>query len=155
MLEVIPFEPDHLIGIDLIEFQEYMKPALEQASYREALKKMGFAYSGFDENGKLIGVGGVRPLNDKTFHAWAIFSKDLPKHTPAVYRAILNFCKIMFDNMAMDRIQADVSIKYPAGLRFARALKFTPETIMKKYQNGVDHVLYVRINPWIKESFIH
>jgi RimJ/RimL family protein N-acetyltransferase len=154
MLEVVPFEPGHLLDIDLIDFQAYMKPMIEKEIYRKMLALSGPAYSGFDENGKLIGVAGVRQLNEKTYHAWGIFSKDLPKHSIAVLKAINLFCKSMFDNQAADRIQADVSMNYPAGIRFAKALKFQPEAIMKYYQQGVDHILYVRTNPWLQDSIL-
>lgn len=154
MLEVVQYKPEHLLNIDLIGFQEYMKPILESEEYRNALQQMGPAFSGFNEEGKLIGVAGVRNINAKTAHAWAIFSKDLPQYSRPIFRAIKKFFTIYFNNDAYDRIQADVSSEYPEGIRFAQALGFEPEGIMKHYLNNVDHFLFAKVNPWLKDSLL-
>lgn len=149
MIEVVPFEPEHILGMKPLIEDNYLEQALQNIEYLKCLQKYGVAYSGFTEEGICVGAAGVRQINLKTYEGWAILSKDSYKYIKSILRAVDLFIQNYFEFDVADRIQATVKLSYEKGHRFAKLLKFEPEGILKNYEDGADYMMYARINTWL------
>lgn len=149
MIEVVPFEPEHIFGIKPLIKDTYLEQALKNMDYLQSLKKYGTAYSGFNKAGQCVGAAGVRQVNLKTFEGWAILTEDSHKYIKSIARAVDLFIENYFEYDVADRFQATVKLSYAKGHRFAKLLKFEPEGILKNYEDGTDYMMYARINTWL------
>lgn len=150
MIEVIPFEPEHIFGMKPLIKDQYLEHALQNMEYLQSLKKCGVAYSGFTKDGVCVGAAGVRQINLKTFEGWAILSEDSHKNIKSILRAVDLFIQNYFEFDVADRFQATVRLSYEKGHRFAKLLKFEPEGILKNYEDNEDFMMYARVNSWLK-----
>ena len=94
----------------------------------------------------VLGLIGTTPLHEGVYHIYAILTKNIYMCPISFVR----FCKkLIRDKMSLfsaHRAQMDIAADYQAGHRWATALGFTPEGVMKKYgYNKTDHVLYARV----------
>lgn len=149
MIEVIPFEPEHIMGTTPLMKDAYTIAMCNNIEYLTALKKLGAAYSGFTSDGICVGAAGVRPINAKTFEGWALLTEASAGQTKSIIRAIDLFIKNYFDYDAADRFQATVKLNFPQGHRFAKLLGFKPEGILHSFENGEDFMVYARTNTWL------
>ena len=149
MIEVIPFEPEHIFGMKPLIKDGELEQALTNMEYLKCLKQYGIAYSGFTKDGICVGAAGVRQINLKTFEGWAILSEDSHKNIKSIIRAVDLFIQNHFKFDVADRFQATVKLSYEKGHRFAKLLKFEPEGILKNYENGEDFMIYGRVNTWL------
>lgn len=149
MIEVIPFEPEHIFGMKPLIKDGELEQALTNMEYLKCLKQYGVAYSGFTKDGVCVGAAGVRQINLKTFEGWAILSEDSYKNIKSIIRAVNLFIQNHFEFNVADRFQATVKLSYEKGHRFAKLLKFEPEGILKNYENGEDFMIYGRVNTWL------
>lgn len=150
MIEVVPFEPEHIFGMKPLIKDKYLEQALQNMEYLQSLKKYGVAYSGFTKDGVCVGAAGVRQINLKTFEGWAILSEDSHKNIKSIIRAVDLFIQNYFQFDVADRFQATVRLSYEKGHRFAKLLKFEPEGILKNYEDNEDFMMYARVNSWLK-----
>ena len=150
MIEVIPFEPEHIFGMKPLIKDGELEQALTNMEYLQSLKKYGVAYSGFTKDGVCVGAAGVRQINLKTFEGWAILSEDSHKNIKSILRAVDLFIQNYFAFNVADRFQATVRLSYEKGHRFAKLLKFEPEGILKNYEDNEDFMMYARVNSWLK-----
>ncbi len=150
MIEVVPFEPEHIFGMKPLIKDKYLEQALQNMEYLQSLKKYGVAYSGFTKEGVCVGAAGVRQINLKTFEGWAILSEDSHKNIKSILRAVDLFIQNYFEFDVADRFQATVRLSYEKGHRFAKLLKFEPEGILKNYEDNEDFMMYARVNSWLK-----
>lgn len=150
MIEVVPFEPEHIFGMKPLIKDKYLECALQNMEYLQSLKKYGVAYSGFTKEGVCVGAAGVRQINLKTFEGWAILSEDSHKNIKSILRAVDLFIQNYFEFDVADRFQATVRLSYEKGHRFAKLLKFEPEGILKNYEDNEDFMMYARVNSWLK-----
>ena len=150
MIEVVPFEPEHIFGMKPLIKDKYLEQALQNMEYLQSLKKYGVAYSGFTKDGVCVGATGVRQINLKTFEGWAILSEDSHKNIKSILRAVDLFIQNYFEFGVADRFQATVRLSYEKGHRFAKLLKFEPEGILKNYEDNEDFMMYARVNSWLK-----
>ena len=150
MIEVVPFEPEHIFGMKPLIKDKYLEQALQNMEYLQSLKKYGVAYSGFTKDRVCVGAAGVRQINLKTFEGWAILSEDSHKNIKSILRAVDLFIQNYFEFGVADRFQATVRLSYEKGHRFAKLLKFEPEGILKNYEDNEDFMMYARVNSWLK-----
>ena len=150
MIEVVPFEPEHIFGMKPLIKDKYLEYALQNMEYLQSLKKYGVAYSGFTKDGVCVGAAGVRQINLKTFEGWAILSEDSHKNIKSILKAVDLFIQNYFEFDVADRFQATVRLSYEKGHRFAKLLKFEPEGILKNYEDGEDFMMYARVDTWLK-----
>lgn len=149
MIEVIPFEPEHIYGMKPLIKDGFLPKVLNDMEYLENLKKYGTAFSGFTPDGHCVGAAGVRQVNLKTYEGWAILAEDSKKNIKSILRAIDLFIQNYFEYNVADRFQATVRMQHTEGHRFAKLLKFSPEGILKNFDNGEDYMMYARINTWL------
>lgn len=149
MIKVIPYEPEHLLGITPLFKDKFSLTICNSMDYLTALKNLGVAYSGFDKDGNCVGAAGVKTINARTVEGWAILAENSKHHTKSIIRAVDLFIKSYFNHDVVGRFQATVKMDFPEGHRFAKLLGFTPEGILKNYDEGKDFMMYARINTWL------
>lgn len=150
MIKVIPFEPEHIKGLELLIADKETVALCNSPECLQTLKDIGPCYTAMTQDGRVIGAAGVRPITLKTFEAWAIVGKEAKIYAKSFVKAINQFMQTMFENDAADRFQATVRMSFPEGHRFVRILKFLPEGILKNYDMGEDYMMYSRINTWLR-----
>lgn len=149
MIKVIPFEPEHIMGMEPLMDDACTKAIMQSSEYLQALKQLGPAYSGFTDEGKCVGAAGVKQINAKTYEGWALLAIDSKQHIKSILRAVELFMQNFFDYDVADRFQATVKMNFTQGHRFAKLLGFKPEGILHNYDQNEDYMMYARINTWL------
>ena len=149
MIKVIPFEPEHIIGMEPLMDDACIKTMMQSKEYLQALKQLGPAYSGFTDAGKCVGAAGVKQINAKTYEGWALLAIDSKHHIKSILRAVELFIQNFFEYEVADRFQATVKMSFPQGHRFAKLLGFKPEGILHNYDQNEDYMMYARTNTWL------
>lgn len=141
---VIPFEPEHFEQLQVQKAQKYFSDYVQNyANYGKILKETGLAFTGITDEG-IVGCSGVVYRNPKVVEAWAVLSILFPKYSFQATKAILKFLK---EHQELHRVQIAVNLEFQQGHRWAQMLGFTPEGIMKKYDEfGNDHMLYAKVS---------
>lgn len=98
------------------------------------------AFTGL-KNGKVIGAAGVWPIWEGRKQAWVMLSMKVkgPELLFAT-RAILKFLETQ-----TGRIETTVLASYPQGCRWAKALGFQREGILRAFKDNRDYGIYARI----------
>lgn len=149
MIKVIPFEPEHIMGIKPLINDATMLQLVNDSAYLKLLKQLGPAYSGFTPEGQCVGAAGIKQVTGTTVEGWAVLAEDSKKYSKSIIRAIDLFIQNYFKHNAADRFQATVKMNFTKGHRLARILKFKPEGILHSYEYGEDYMMYGRINSWL------
>lgn len=106
----------------------------------------GWMYALVDRDENLCGVVGGFPIWGGVASLGALFTPHLLKHPVSAIRVVR---KLLDDGMKehnLHRVEIAVQDNYRAGLRYAKALGFEPEGILRKYgPDQTDHVMFGRI----------
>ena len=96
----------------------------------------------------MAGCAGILPQWPGRAIAWALLTRELTaRHFLRVHHKVLNVL-LGAHGRGARRIETTVDAGFDAGHRWARALGFSPEGLMRSYSpEGRDHVLYARIAP--------
>lgn len=153
VLEFVPFRPEHLALLRLQAAQAYLQPLLARPDYAAALAGP-YTWSGVVD-GRVIGCAGILAQWPGRAIAWALLSRELTaRHFLHAHHKVAAVMKAAHRAGAR-RIETTVDAGFDAGHRWARALGFAPEGLMRAYSpEGRDHVLYARIPEqgaaWVK-----
>lgn len=144
---MIPFCVEHLTQIDLREFDEQVimgvPDALERIKFQA---ENGVAYTGIDEEGKVIAIGGVTFLWEGVGSGWVLTSELLLKHKTWTHRAIRNILDITEGAHNLHRIESIILKEHKVSMRWAERLGFKQEGLLRKYNSQKqDHWLYARV----------
>jgi hypothetical protein len=138
MLIIAPMLPEHPKFLALQEAQEFAALWIAKDEYCDGLAKAGPAYSAIAD-GVVVGCGGVVTKHDSVGVAWALFSSMAGPHMMRITRETRRF----FDALDYRRIETAVERSHGIGHRWANALGFQQEGIMRAYlPDGRDAVLY-------------
>lgn len=138
----VPYRHYHL---NAIAIQEMQAEAIGQikAEHSMALEKAGPAYTLLDGNQVLACAGLVEQWQGRAI-AWALISKNLNGFK---FARMHKMCARFLDMQDYPRIEMAVDHEHEAGHRWALALGFEWEGLMKKYSQFAnrDCDLYARI----------
>lgn len=142
-VEIIPFELEHALELDLREHEKKMQKTDEFRAWAEANLSLGPSFSGVVD-GKVVGCGGVRILWNGVGEAWAIFSKDIIKYPKEAYYYINKFLHIIIKDQNLHRVQAYVRTDVNIAVKYIENLGFKRESMMKKFSyDKKDYYMYV------------
>jgi hypothetical protein len=134
MIKIVRFAPDHLEQLNL-------RP--EQG---EKPEMVGGNVLTFLHDEKPIAIVGWFLLAPGVAQCWALISEDVKKCPKSFHKNILLLLRWHQDKFEIRRFQMSVSCEFQTGWRWAKALGFTCEGIMKKYAaNGSDCWLFGRV----------
>jgi len=141
-MKIIPFKPEHVFQFDLDESQVECFGALT-AEHANALASVGYCYSA-EEDGKIIGCGGVADIHAGRSVAWAIMSEATGKHMLAITRAAKRVI-----SLKGGRVEAVVRYGFVAGVRWATLLGLEWHHHEEQYlPGGYDADIFVRLDKW-------
>lgn len=140
MIEVIPFEPEHLAMIDFQPSQVGLMEVVDD-DYAASLKASGPCYTGM-KGDKVVVCAGISIMWDNRAIGWVKMSKDAGRDLVFIHRAVQN----IIDNAGMRRVEAYVDSTFEEGKRWVKMLGMSYEGTMKAFSpDGRDHDLYARI----------
>lgn len=139
-MNIVPFLPHHVIGLDVHDGQRIGLPTLDM-DYGIYLYKSGPAFS-LEDGGAIIATAGIIRIWPGRASAWALLSPTSGKHMARITRAVIRFLEVAEDF----RIETTVDDGFDAGHRWANLLGFEREGYMKKYlPDGRGAWLYARV----------
>lgn len=138
------FRPEHLPMLQLQAAQAYLQPLVARPDYAAALTGP-YAWSGLIGH-NVIGCAGLLPQWPGRAIAWALLTRELSAaHFLRAHHKVIAVLRSAHAN-GIRRIETTVDAGFDAGHRWARALGFSPEGLMRAYSpDGRNHVLYAHI----------
>ena len=140
MTTIVPYEPEHLLAIDLQEAQGYARQNLN----RQVAEQLAGPYSyTVLRDGRPVAVLGVLKLWDNRALAWTFLGRDAGPSMVIIHR----FVKEALDLLPFRRVEADTPCDFEAGHRWLKMLGFKLEAErMEAYlPEGGDSSLYARV----------
>jgi hypothetical protein len=94
-----------------------------------------------------IAIVGIFRVNDGTGEAIAIVSPDVKNYVFQFHRACIKILEDLTKSMKLNRVQCTVKKDFMKGLKWARALGFETEGLLKKYgPEGSDYFMLSRLS---------
>jgi hypothetical protein len=123
MIELVPFNPVHLLYIELIDTQQYMVDLFIDPEYQRLL--MQCEPQTVIADGKIIGCGGVFKTAPHIGRVWSFLSVHSGPHMMFLTRKTIE--RLRRDDMP-PRLEAIVRSDYGAGRRWVEVMGFKNET---------------------------
>ena len=147
-MNIVPYKAEHLLKFRLQPAQLYLA-AWTTEDHAHAVEmavetNMGWAFTGVDDDGKILGCAGVNLMWPGRGLAWSYLSREVGRYFPKVHRAVLRF----MNGCPVHRIEATVDAGFAEGHRWVTMLGFVQETPkpMRGYRpDGGDCYLYARV----------
>ena len=124
------FEPKD-IGFDV---KQALSFAIEYPEIRQVMA--------FTKEAKTIFICGLSYISEGIWEAWLIPSKDIKKYAKETVRSMRDFTDWLFEYHSAHRLQIAVKEE---NCKWAKAIGFQFESIVKKYHKGVDHYMYIKV----------
>jgi hypothetical protein len=141
-MNIIPFEPEHVARIKLQERQRGLR-VFSPEQYLQDLQSSGPAVTAMVA-GEVICCGGIAiAAKDEGRGAlWGYVGRDVIKHMVVLDRCV----RRLIDVPKLRRLESTTPVDFPPGYRWLELLGFQYELTLRKYgEDGVDHMLYARI----------
>lgn len=137
-LKAEAFKPEHLNSFDAAEIGIDVKSITQFAlDYPEIRQIMAFT-----KDSKTILICGLSFISEGVWEAWLIPCKEIKKYAKDTVRSMKNFTDWLFDYHSAHRIQIAVE---DYNCKWAKAIGFQFEGIVKKYHKGVDHYMFIKV----------
>jgi hypothetical protein len=137
-LKAEPFKLEHLDNFDPKEVgfdvKETLTFALKYPQIRQVIS--------FIKDGKTVFICGMSFISQGVWEAWLIPCKDIKKYAFETVKSVRNFTDWLFEVYEAHRIQIAVE---DFNCKWAKAIGFHFEGIVKKYHKGVDHYMYIKV----------
>ena len=98
-----------------------------------------------EHEGKPLGIGGFKLMNHDTAWCWFNLTDLAGSHIRTVYRTIKEWMDVFVKDHGLTRLQATVECDFDVAIRTVQHLGFKKESIMKRYVDGRDAFMYVRL----------
>ncbi len=147
MPSLLPFNKEDLYKINLRSFDEQVICGVS-AAYERIVQQAdtGVAYTGRNDDGEIIAIGGVTMLWDKVGSGWVMTSDLFLKHKVWTHRAIKNILAQAIVKHNLHRIESIILKDHCVSQKWAERLGLEKEGLLKKYDTeGNDYYLYARI----------
>ncbi len=98
-----------------------------------------------EHEGKPLGIGGFRLINETTAWAWVDITDCAGGHIIPAYRVLKDWIDIFVKEHGIKRLQAYIEMDFPEAIRMVQHLGFEKESIMRSFVGDKDASMYVRI----------
>lgn len=137
-MKIVPFAPEHVMGLDLQEWQSEVVSELSP-SYAKSLAACGPAYTGIDGD-EVIFCGGCAKMWEGRHIVWSMLSKNAGKHMVAMTRAARRLIALQ-----TGRVEAAIRSDFEQGHRWAKMCGMVFHHHEEKFlPGGLDADVYVR-----------
>lgn len=106
--------------------------------------KGDFIYT-LEHQGLILGVGGIRMINDVSAWGWVTISEDAKVHIIPCYRILKEYMELIVKEMGIIRLQAYVDPDFPEAIRMIQHLGFEKESVLENFLPNGNAFLYKRI----------
>lgn len=107
-------------------------------------EKIDYCYT-LEHEGKPLGVGGFRLINETTMWAWVDITDCAGSHIIPAYRVLKEWIDIFVKEHGIKRLQAYIEMDFPEAIRMVQHLGFEKESIMKRFVGDKDASMYVKL----------
>jgi len=130
-IELRPFDTQMLMGVSDAE-----ERIIKQT-------ESGISYTGIDEDGEIIIIGGVVILDEGLGSGWVITSERVLKHKIWFHRTIIDVLNAAVDIYNLHRIESLILKEHNVSMKWAKRLGFKQERLLEKHDSqGQDQWLY-------------
>ena len=147
MPSLMPFRKEDLHKINLRPFDGKVTmgvPYPLEIIARQA--ENGVAYTGIDDNGEIIAIGGVTMIWDKVGSGWVMTSDLMVKYKVWTHRAIKEILDLAIVKHNLHRIESIILEDHIVSQAWAERLGFEREGLLRKYDTEKnDYYLYARV----------
>lgn len=148
MITFIPYRPEHLMQIDYQPAQRRWKDLFFTPAYARVLDVPDMAWTGLDEQGRVIGCAGFSPQWEGRVIGWAVFGKIPKAAWVPIFKKVRKEMRALRKQGHDHRVEITVPYGFGAGCRLAHLLGFQVEGLMRRYgPDGSDHYLYSQVVP--------
>lgn len=142
MIQIVQFEPRHLLFMEVQGAQIMVKPVLRDPAYAPSLKNGGPAFSAIAD-GRVYCCAGVLVQWAGRGIAWALLARGLGARFIPIHRAVKQF----LHETPIQRIEATAELGFPEAHRWLLSLQFVREAErLRSYTpDGSDHALYALV----------
>src|SRR5688572_29175613 len=140
MLEIVPFQAEHLIGLISIT-----KNARKAIDIERNMESGGFARSVFID-GACLAVGGAVRIYGKVYHLWAHIGPELETRKVTLHRIARQLFAEFSSECAWERLEVDCATALKKNCRWVEAFGLTAYGVKRKGgPNGEDMTLFERV----------
>ncbi len=148
-LEVVPFEPGHLLRLRPRAYERRFLGLIgDRDAYATALAVPGLSFTGLVD-GAVLGCGGTYPLQRGVGEVWLALSEHFEIGVPDrgwvwIDRAARALLAAALED-GFHRLQTAIEVDFRPGHNWVRRLGFSEEGIMRKYgPDGKDYMRFAR-----------
>jgi hypothetical protein len=135
MIRVVDYEPTHLANLSLRACHSGERPA--------SISGSAVTFLMFDEP---IAIFGWYFISPGVMQVWALLSDKVTQFKKSFHKQVGLIIEYAFEKWSLRRMQMSVRCDYQAGWKWAKALGFNCEGVMKRYgPAGQDCWLFARI----------
>jgi hypothetical protein len=118
---------------------------LGEMAYNDCPRDLTYAHT-FLIGDTILGCVGGRKLWNGVGEVWALFSSSIHTYPIAFTKAVKECIEFYEKELALHRMQAYVRVGYPMAQRWAEALGFECEGVMRKHGvDGTDYYMMGRV----------
>tara|TARA_R110000803_G_scaffold67203_1_gene128839 strand:- start:9989 stop:10465 length:477 start_codon:yes stop_codon:yes gene_type:complete len=143
---IVDFRPSHADKIELKDRDLYYESIIP--NYRQYIAggaQPGLSWTGIYNN-KIVLCFGVRQVWPNVAEAWLLPSPLINDHALSVVRTARKIFSDIFKTEAFSRVHISVDSANDSAFKFAKALGFETEGILRKYgPDGSDYYMMARI----------
>lgn len=141
-MRIVPYEPWHLLSIEVQPAQRMRDSALHDPDNARALGEAGPAFTALDDGDTPMAIAGVVDRGPGRAVAWAVLCPTVLRRFGAVHRAVKNFIELQ----NYRRLETMIDPRHAAAVRWAVRLGFEREGTCRSYApDGSDMDLYARV----------
>lgn len=112
-----------------------------QGCFADLPKTIDYVYA-MEDQGQLLGVGGLKMMNPTTAWVWMDVAPYGKRHFHTAFRVI----RTWLDSLkGFRRLQASIAVDFSEGIRTVEHLGFHRESRMKHFHGDTDAYCYVRL----------
>ncbi len=147
MPSLIPFEVSHLKDIELRDLDKQIIMSIPNSTERIVIQSQsGMAYTGIDDEGSIIAIGGVSLIWPHVGSGWVLTSELIVKYKVWTHRIIRDILDTAIKVYSLHRIESIILKNHNVCLKWAERLGFQREGLLRKYDSqGNDYWLFGRI----------
>jgi len=145
--QIVPFQPNHLDRIELKGFElDYVRTIPNYKDYIIYNAEHDLTWTGISR-GKVILIFGIRPLWPRVAEAWMMPGKGIEDNAVSVLRGARQVLDNVIEDYDMMRLHIAVRVQNETAYKFAKALYFEEEAVMKRYgPEMADYYLMARLS---------
>lgn len=145
-VQIVPFHWTHPFAMDMREFERgYFEDIPNYTEWLKIYQKAGHCHTAL-HRGRIACCFGVNVFWPGAAEAWLLTSDLCARYPISLTRGAMRYFNQIAIDLRLHRLQLVVDDRNVLALRWAKALKFEYEGVLRKYgPSGADNVMFSRI----------